>query len=113
MNFCRIIPLVFALFYLVAIAILAIGTFGLFGQERDPLSAIYLIPLGLPWVHFIDVSPEWFLPWFGVFAPLLNLLLLTLLCKVARGNPPSANQSCKGCAKLQAPERDAEQEDDS
>ena len=105
MNFCRIILLVFAFFYLLAIAVLAIGTFGLLGQERDPLSAIYLIPLGLPWVLFIDFSPEWFLPWIGVLAPLLNLLLLTLFCGAARGRPSSVKQLHNGSTKLQDPER--------
>ncbi len=28
--------------YLVALALLLIGTFGLFGQEQDPLSGIFL-----------------------------------------------------------------------
>lgn len=41
--------LVFVALYLIALALLAIGTLGWFGQERDPLSAVFLLPLGLPW----------------------------------------------------------------
>lgn len=46
---CRIATALFALAYAAALAVLAIGTFGLFGQERDPLSGAYVILLGLPW----------------------------------------------------------------
>jgi hypothetical protein len=35
--------------YVAAILLLLIGTFGWFGQEQDPLSAVALLPLGLPW----------------------------------------------------------------
>ncbi len=41
--------LVFAGLYAIALLLLLIGTFGWFGQEKDPLSAAFLLPLGLPW----------------------------------------------------------------
>ena len=66
--------------YLVALALLLIGTFGLFGQERDPLSGVFLIPLGLPWVSLLDGVPEGLKPWLAVLAPALNLFILMALC---------------------------------
>ena len=67
--------------YLVALALLLIGTFGLFGQERDPLAGVFLMPLGLPWVLWLESFPEPTLPWLAALAPLLNIVLLTFLCR--------------------------------
>lgn len=67
--------------YLVALAVLLIGTFGLFGQERDPLSGVFLVPLGLPWNLMLDAFPEASLPWLAALAPLLNIAILTWLCR--------------------------------
>lgn len=67
--------------YLVALVLLLIGTFGLFGQERDPLAGVFLVPLGLPWVVWMDGLPDALLPWVGIFAPLINLAVLALLCR--------------------------------
>ena len=66
--------------YLVALALLLIGTFGLFGQERDPLSGVFLIPLGLPWVSLLDGVPEGLKPWLAALAPAINLFILMTLC---------------------------------
>lgn len=41
--------LIFSGLYLAALLLLAIGLFGWFGQEQDPLSAVFLMPIGLPW----------------------------------------------------------------
>ena len=35
-------------------ALLLIGIFGWFGQEKDPLSGVFLLPLGLPWNLIAD-----------------------------------------------------------
>ena len=71
--------------YLVALALLMIGTFGLFGQERDPLSGVFLIPLGLPWVFLgLDGLSDSFKPWLAILAPLFNILILTVLCRALR-----------------------------
>ena len=67
--------------YLAALALLIIGTFGLFGQERDPLAGIFLIPLGLPWNLWLDALPDPVRPWLAALAPMLNLAILTLLCR--------------------------------
>lgn len=69
--------------YVVAVALLAIGTFGWFGQEQDPLSGIFLLPLGLPWNVLGDklglASPA-----LGIGAPLVNLAILFGLARRRR-----------------------------
>ena len=45
---------IFTGLYLAALALLVIGTYGLFGQERDALSGVFLLPLGLPWNLLAD-----------------------------------------------------------
>jgi len=70
----------FGLAYALALFLYLTGTYGWFGQQTDPLSGIFLIPLGLPW-NFID-APETILPMLGIGAPLINFLLILLLCRV-------------------------------
>ncbi|WP_417611615.1 hypothetical protein [Parasphingorhabdus sp.] len=41
-------------FYLLSIFIFLTGIFGWFGEPQDPLSGIFLLPLGLPWVLIGD-----------------------------------------------------------
>jgi hypothetical protein len=72
--------------YLVALALLLIGTFGLFGQERDPLSGVFLIPLGLPWVFLLDGVSDALKPWLAALAPALNLFILMALCRAFQRN---------------------------
>lgn len=82
---CRVILWVFLAAYLAALALLAIGTFGLFGQERDPLSAVFLIPLGLPWNQFLpDGIPDTLRPWLAIGAPAVNIGLLGFVCRPFR-----------------------------
>lgn len=69
-------------------ALFAIGTFGLFGQEVDPLSGIFLLPLGLPWNRFLDGFDEALRPWLAAAAPLVNLIVLKIICRLARPNLP-------------------------
>jgi len=45
---CRAVVVVLAGLYILALALFAIGTFGLFGNEPGPLAGVYLLPLGLP-----------------------------------------------------------------
>ena len=71
--------------YLLTLALLLIGTFGLFGQEQDPLLGIFLIPLELPRVFWLDGLPDRLLPWLAALAQLLNLAIFTLLCRVMVG----------------------------
>jgi hypothetical protein len=83
MSICRIVVVVFAGFWAVAVLLLAIGTYGLFGQASDPLSGVFLIPLGLPWNRLLDALGA---PGFaaGLFAPGINLALLLILCRWLR-----------------------------
>jgi hypothetical protein len=81
-GLCKWIVRVFAGLYLLALVILVIGVFGLFGQDKDPLSAVFLVPLGLPWVMWTDRASDALLPWIGVLAPLLNLICLAGLCRL-------------------------------
>lgn len=66
---------IFVGLYLVALALLAIGTFGLFGQERDPLSGVFLMPLGLPW-NLVGDRIGLAGPWLAVLAPAINAAIL-------------------------------------
>lgn len=70
----------FAALYVLALAPLAVSTFGLFGQEEDPASGVFLLPLGLPWNALAD--------WLGaegvaviLLAPLVNVAILYWLWK--------------------------------
>ena len=72
--------LVFVGLYLVALLLLAVGTFGWFGQEQDPLSAVFLVPLGLPWNVLADRAGLNG-PLVAILAPLLNAGILYWLWK--------------------------------
>ncbi len=78
---CRWVFRVFVALYFVALALLLIGTFGLFGQERDPLAGVFLMPLGMPWNLWLDGLPEWGLLFGAVLAPLVNLTILWIMCR--------------------------------
>lgn len=68
----------FGLVYLAALFLWAVGTFGWFGQERDPLAGVFLLPLGVPWVALVEGA-------FGALAaPFINLILLLILARWAR-----------------------------
>ena len=79
---CRTLVWCFAIYYLGALVVFLIGTYGLFGQERDPLSAVYLVPAGLPW-NLIPVGPDEARGWIAAAVPLVNLAILMLLCRGA------------------------------
>lgn len=76
---CRVVTIVFAVAYLLALLVFLTGTFGWFGQDTDPLSGLFLIPLGLPW-NLIPV-PEGWLTFSAIAAPLLNLVLIVFVCR--------------------------------
>lgn len=81
-RFCKSVVAVFGLLYLAALALFVIGRFGLFGSPSGPLAGVFLVPLGMPWVPMIDVLPEPLWPWAAAGAPLVNLAILTVLCRV-------------------------------
>jgi len=65
----------FVVLYVAAVLLFLIGTFGWFGQETDPLSGVFLIPLGLPWNLIADkIGLSGVLV--GVLSPLINLAIL-------------------------------------
>lgn len=79
---CRFVVVAFAILYGLALGLFLVGTFGWFGQETDPLSGVFLIPLGLPW-SFIDVSEPMLMPLaFG--SPFINLIILWGICRLIR-----------------------------
>ena len=80
-GICKWVIRIVGVLYLVALALLLIGTFGLFGQEQDPLSEVFLIPLGLPWVFWVEVFPELLRPWLAALSAMLNLAILTFICR--------------------------------
>jgi len=45
---------IFVALYGFSVLLLLIGTLGWFGQEKDPLSAVFLLPMGLPWNIIAD-----------------------------------------------------------
>jgi hypothetical protein len=80
-RLCKWVTVGFALLSGAALALFAIGTLGLYGAERDPLSAVFLLPLGLPWNRLIDGAPDVLRPWLAAAAPLLNLLMIWAGCR--------------------------------
>ena len=84
-RFCRIVLAIFAVLYLLALGLLLIGTFGLFGSERDPLAGVFLMPLGLPWNLMLDGFPEPALPWIAALSPLMNLLIIGVIRRMTAG----------------------------
>lgn len=90
----RIVCGLFAAIYLCALGILAIGTFGLFGQEQDPLAGAFLLPIGMPWIAIADrAGMQGALV--VILAPLVNLALLMAMCRLlgrARHSVPAAEQ---------------------
>jgi hypothetical protein len=73
-----------ALGWLAALTAWAAGTWGLFGAARDPLAGVFLLPLGWPWNTQADRLPEAARFWFLPLAPVLNLIVLGLLCRLVR-----------------------------
>lgn len=76
------IAIALAIFWVLAVAVLVIGIFGLFGQEQDPLSGVFLIPIGFPWIMMLDSFPEAVRFWLAVFSPGLNVALFAILARV-------------------------------
>lgn len=72
--------IIFVVLYGAALLLLLVGAFGWFGQEWDPLSGVFLMPLGLPWNLIADRIG---LPGVavGVLSPLINAAILFWLWK--------------------------------
>jgi len=78
---CRRIVIAFATLYALAFVLFLIGSYGWFGSPQGPLAGVFLMPLGLPWNHWLDALPPAVRPAAAVLAPALNLLLLWGLCR--------------------------------
>jgi hypothetical protein len=50
----RVAAWIFGVAYLAALGLFAISLWGLFGQDKDPLGGVFLLPLGLPWNLMLD-----------------------------------------------------------
>ena len=72
--------IVFVVIYALALFLLAVGTFGWFGQEQDPLSGIFLMPLGLPW-NILGDRLGLGGPLLGILSPAINAAILYWLWK--------------------------------
>jgi hypothetical protein len=70
--------------YLLALFLFLAGYLGLFGSEQGPLAGIFIVPLGLPWIRFVDVFPEPLWPWLAACTPLVNIMLLYGLYRYSR-----------------------------
>lgn len=77
---CRVVIWLFGLAWLASLFLLAVGTFGLFGQEKTPLAGVFLMPLGLPWTVMASSLNDQLLRIVAILAPGLNLAILTFLC---------------------------------
>ena len=80
---CRVVQVAFLLVFLGALFIYAAGNLGWFGAETDPLSGVFLIVLGMPWVlfpldTFIDQA---YWPVVAMVAPIVNLAIIRWLCR--------------------------------
>ena len=83
---------IYAALWLIAVLLFAIGTFGLFGQERDPLSGVFLLPLGLPWNLWVDVLRDALRAPTIVAAPVLNICVLAAICRRLHGSNREDNE---------------------
>jgi hypothetical protein len=81
---CRAVSILFGVLYAIALALFAVGTFGLLGQEPDPLAGVFLILLGTPWVQLVGHVPDAAGPWVGALTPLINWAIIGLACALAR-----------------------------
>ena len=73
----------FVILYAAALLAYGAGTFGWAGFEKDPLSGIFLILLGQPWVILFELLPEFVRPVVAVLAPLANLAILVGIFRLA------------------------------
>ncbi|MBE5074879.1 hypothetical protein IM511_11285 [Erythrobacteraceae bacterium E2-1 Yellow Sea] len=73
--------IIFVVLYGLAMALLAVGTFGWFGQEEDPLSGVFLLPLGLPWNLLLDRVFGMDGPFVAILSPAINAGILYWLWK--------------------------------
>lgn len=81
---CRLLLGLLVLAWVAAVVVFLVALFGLFDQPQDPLGAVFLLPLGLPWNLLLRGAPGPTLPWLFAAAPLVNIALLYWLCRRRR-----------------------------
>ncbi len=85
-RLCLAVLAAFLVAYVFVGALAVIGSRGMFGVEPDPLSVVWLVIIGLPWTLLLgilpgDSIPEFLARLFIALVPLLNLWLLSRLCR--------------------------------
>jgi hypothetical protein len=86
---CKWAVRLFAAVYAAAVGLFCVGTFGLFGQPKDPLAGIFLLPIGLPWNRLISGFELDVRLLLLALAPLVNFAILFAICRFLsrrRGN---------------------------
>lgn len=73
----------FCILYALALAALLAGTVGWLA-DRDPLSAVFVVVLGQPWVRWMDRLPEALWPLAAALTPAINAAILFALCRLVR-----------------------------
>lgn len=81
-SICNIIVTAFGIAYLIALGLMLVGTYGLFGSPSGPLAGIFLFPLGMPCVFMLDSVSDNLKPWLAALAPGLNLAILWFICRM-------------------------------
>ncbi|MEM9107496.1 MAG: hypothetical protein AAGC96_17750 [Pseudomonadota bacterium] len=81
---CRAVLWIYSISYLLALFVFAVGIFGWFGANPDPLSGVYLVLIGQPWIYLVDVFPETAWPIAAALTPAINLMILMVLCRIVR-----------------------------
>jgi len=69
--------------YVIALLLFAVGTFGWFGQERDPLAPVFLVPLGLPWNRWLGGATDGLGPFLAAISPMVNLLIIRFIARLS------------------------------
>lgn len=82
--FWRVLLTAFSTAYLLALLAWGAGIWGWLGTPPDPLSAVWLVLLGQPWVRWIDSLPESLWPFAAAISPLFNLAGLWFLFRLTR-----------------------------
>jgi hypothetical protein len=76
---CKIVVAIFVFLYVLALGVYLTGTYGWFGQNKDPLSGIFLLPLGMPWT-LVELGDQ-FNRYVALLSPLLNATILWIICR--------------------------------
>ena len=80
---CRYVLIGFCVLYGAALAAWLAGTVGWF-IDKDPLSGVFLVILGQPWVRWIDTLPENAWPVAAALTPAVNAGIIAAICRLAR-----------------------------